>query len=734
MEILHHVNQALKAHTIFKRDRDYVVQGGKVVIVDEQTGRLMSGRRWSDGLHQAVEAKEKVEVEAESQTYATITFQNYFRMYTKLAGMTGTAETEAEEFQKIYNLDVVVVPTNRPITRDDHHDIVYKTQGEKFRAVLDEIEASHKKGQPVLVGTVSVEKSDIVSRLLRQRGIPHELLNAKQHAREAEIVSQAGRIGSVTISTNMAGRGTDIKLGGDPEGLAKLEAHPELQPEAYKAAHARFAEQCSAERERVLAVGGLHILGTERHESRRIDNQLRGRAGRQGDPGSSRFYLSLEDDLLRIFGGDKLVGWMERMGMQEDERIEHRWITSSIENAQKKVEGHNFNIRKNLLEYDDVMNLQRRAVYDMRRKALLGESIREMVVASVDALIDDVLDECVQEGVTPEQWNVEGFRERLDKIFTLQWDETDDGLRDHAWEEIRQRLITEAHRIYEERESAAGAEAMRQVERMLLLQFTDSYWKDHLLAMDRLRDGIGLRGYGQKNPLLEYKKEGTEMFLLMNSLRDEAVVSRLLRLEIQAEAAPRVTKANARRLAETPVGEPDEEEIDPSQLLAVAPQAPPARPAPPPPPAPVRPQPGTEARAFARLVGLKRNEPCPCGSGKKYKKCCYDEAEDEAVAAAEAAAAEAAAEAAAAGEEVDPAAPLVVSAEAAAELPTEPPAELPAEAAAGGETGVGFEGESTVLASVEGGAPAFGGSVADPDLLAPTEAPTETIDLGRRDA
>ncbi len=635
MEILHNVNQALKAHTLFKRDRDYVVLDGKVVIVDEHTGRLMPGRRWSDGLHQAVEAKEKLKVEQESQTYATITFQNYFRMYEKLAGMTGTAETERDEFLKIYNLDVIVIPTNKPVIRKDYDDVVYKTQAEKFRRVLDEIEECHKSGQPVLVGTVSVEKSEIVSRLLRQRGIPHEVLNARNHAREAEIVAQAGRKGQVTISTNMAGRGTDIKLGGDPEGLARAEADPRRDPEGYQAALARYKEICAREREEVLAAGGLHILGTERHESRRIDNQLRGRSGRQGDPGSSRFYLSLEDQLLRIFGGEKLIVWMEKMGLEDDEPIEHRWINRSIENAQKKVEGHNFNIRKNLLEYDDVMNLQRTAIYKMRRRALEGENIRELVVEAIENLVQDILDEHVQQGGNPERWDIAALKKDLKKIFTLEWTEEDDEIRDMAYEDIRQRILAEAMEAYERKEEEIGAEQLRQVERMLLLQLTDQYWKDHLLAMDRLRDGIGLRGYGQRNPLLEYKKEGTRMFQLMNSLRDEAVVSRILRLEKQEAAAEAESEiespfqaagggAPARKREETPV--PTMAEVQ--ARLAAARQAAEqaarqaAQPAAAAPAAPRRPAPGEETRRFAAEHGVSRNAPCPCGSGKKFKKCC----------------------------------------------------------------------------------------------------------------
>ncbi|NOY26614.1 MAG: preprotein translocase subunit SecA, partial [Oligoflexia bacterium] len=553
MEILHHVMQALKAHTVFKRDRDYVVQQGKVVIVDEHTGRLMVGRRWSDGLHQAVEAKEKVNVEPESQTYATITFQNYFRMYKKLSGMTGTAETEAEEFQNIYNLDCLVIPTDQPVIRKDNHDIVYKTQSEKFRAVMAEIEETYNRGQPILVGTTSVEKSELVSKLLRHQGVPHEVLNARNHAREAEIVSQAGRKGAITISTNMAGRGTDIKLGGDPDAMARHEAGPGADAATFQATLTRFLAQCEAEKREVLELGGLHILGTERHESRRIDNQLRGRAGRQGDPGSSRFYLSLEDDLLRVFGSEKIIGWMERMGLEDNEPIEHRWITKSIENAQKKVEGHNFNARKNLLEYDDVMNLQRKSVYEMRRKALQGEDVREMVLTAIENLVDDIIEECAPEGVHPEAWNIEALRKRMHDIFDLEWEESDAEMRDFAHEEMRSRILDEAQERYKAKEEELGADAMRQVERMLLLQFADQFWKDHLLAMDRLRTGIGLRGYGQRNPLLEYKKEGTSMFLLMNSLRDEAVVSRVLRLDLSQQ---RPAAAPARPAAPPPAATP----------------------------------------------------------------------------------------------------------------------------------------------------------------------------------
>jgi preprotein translocase subunit SecA len=670
MEALHHVNQALKAHFVFKRDKDYVVSDGKVVIVDEHTGRLMQGRRWSDGLHQAVEAKERVKIEAESQTYATITFQNYFRMYGKLAGMTGTADTEAEEFGNIYKLEVVPIPTNRSVQRVDHHDIVYKTQREKFERVLQELEECYARKQPVLVGTTSVEKSELVARMLQKKGIPHEVLNAKNHAREAEIVAQAGRLGAITISTNMAGRGTDIKLGGDPEGLARLALVQRAQagdPEAtailadlqartlkgappptpgadnpvWAALLAETRAQVDVEREQVMKAGGLHILGTERHESRRIDNQLRGRSGRQGDPGSSRFYLSLEDDLLRIFGSDKIIVWMERMGLEDDEPIEHRWITASIENAQKKVEGHNFNIRKNLLEYDDVMNLQRKAVYELRRRALHGENIRDMMLESLEALVADILDETVAEGLKHEDWDTPALLRRLEEVFDVRWTETPEQLREFAREEIREKVLADVRAAYAAKEAELGDSGMRQVERMLVLQFADQLWKDHLLALDRLRDGIGLRGYAQRNPLLEYKKEAFGMFQMMNSLRDEAVLSRLLRMRF--ESAPPQDDSGA-SLDESDDDVPGMVDDDAMEAFATREDAVIFEPA----PRPALPEKGPEARLFAVQHGLRRNDPCPCGSGQKFKKCCYEEAEVTALTARFAAAMEAEAQAEAA--------------------------------------------------------------------------------------
>jgi preprotein translocase subunit SecA len=686
-EILHHVMQSLKAHHVFKRDKDYVVRDGKVVIVDEFTGRLMHGRRWSDGLHQACEAKEKVKIEPESQVYATVTFQNYFRMYEKLAGMTGTAETEAAEFASIYKLDTVVIPTHRPVARKDFDDIVYKTRMEKLRAVLKDIQDCHQRGQPVLVGTTSVEKSEIVAELLKRAGVPHEVLNAKNHAREAHIVAQAGRKGAVTISTNMAGRGTDIRLGGNPEEMAKEFIDPATQPEEYAAAVEKFRVQCAAEAEVVKAAGGLHIIGTERHESRRIDNQLRGRAGRQGDPGSSRFYLSLEDDLLRLFGSDKITVWMERMGLKDDEPIEHRWITSSIENAQKKVEGHHFQMRKNLLEYDDVMNYQRKAVYDLRKKALVGDGILQMVDEALENVVTDIMDECVPEGVHPEHWQLTEARARLQRIFGITWPENDTQLRDFSRFELQDRMLRESREGLAERVGIVGEEGFAGFAREQLLKFTDQGWKDHLLAIERLRQGVGLRGYGQRNPLLEYKKEAFHMFLLMSAVRDESVLQQVFSTDPEQIAAASALKDRVRRLTQQqqlpegfslpgapvarprpelapgflpiptpPAGTPPEtpvqrlvtpppEQPAPAPLAAESPtesEGPIAIPATPipvapmaPPPAmaapsgpPRRPNAGAEARAFAVEYGLKRNDPCPCGSGQKYKKCCGASADE----------------------------------------------------------------------------------------------------------
>jgi len=619
MEVLHHVNQSLKAHHTFKRDKDYVVRGGQIVIVDEFTGRLMAGRRWSDGLHQAIEAKEKVTVQQESQVYATITFQNYFRMYEKLSGMTGTAVTEAAEFASIYDLDTLVIPTNKVLVRADREDVVYKTQMEKFRAVISDIRECHERGQPVLVGTTSVEKSEIVHKLLERAEIPHEVLNAKNHSREALIVAQAGRLGSITISTNMAGRGTDIKLGGNPDEMAKHDADPDSDPEGYQVALDRHLVQCAEEQVDVLEAGGLHIVGTERHESRRIDNQLRGRAGRQGDAGSSKFYLCLEDELLRIFGSDKITIWMERMGLKDDEPIEHRWISKAIENAQSKVEGHHFQIRKNILEYDDVMNYQRQGVYELRRKALAGDGIAPLIEEAVASVVSDVMDECCQEGMHPEYWNVANLRKRLEKVFGIVWDDADNAIRDHSREELRDRVVLEAKSLAEARVASIGEEAFLEVARMYLLRFTDNLWKNHLLAMDRLRQGVHVRSYGQRNPLLEYKREAFHMYLMMDAMRDEQLLEKLYKAdeEIFAAAATAPSKQMARNLVDGGL----------EKMLNVEPAGPARMPIPsaPPPPrqeGPVRPEKGPAAKTFAAEHGLRRNDPCPCGSGVKLKKCC----------------------------------------------------------------------------------------------------------------
>jgi preprotein translocase subunit SecA len=624
IEVLHHVNQALKAHHVYRRDREYMVIDGQCVIIDEFTGRKMFGRRWSDGLHQAIEAKERVQVQPESQVYATITFQNLYRLYAKLAGMTGTAYTEAAEFASIYKLDTVVIPTHRPVARIDHDDIVYKTEMEKFRAVVSEIEDCRGRGQPVLVGTTSVEKSEILAKLLERRGVAHEVLNAKNHAREAQIVAQAGRLGAVTISTNMAGRGTDIKLGGNPEEMARADVDPAKDADGYVARLAHYVEQCRAEQKAVLEAGGLHIVGTERHDSRRVDNQLRGRSGRQGDPGSSRFYLCLEDQLLRLFANDRLNTWMERMGMKDDEPIEHRWVTSAIENAQKKVEGHHFQMRKNLLEYDDVLNYQRKGVYGVRQRALAGDGIRPMIDEALDSTISDIMDETCPDGVHPEQWDVVAMKERLERVFGIKWTDPPDQLRDLARRDIRERMSGEAKALLEARVAEAGADAFNTVARMLLLQFTDQLWRDHLLAIDRLRQGIGLRGYGQRNPLLEYKREAYHMFLAMEAMRDESVLTRIFNTAVEAQPAAPAPAPRGKapgKFSDVPM-----KGSNVTEGPRIAPQPAPALP-------PRRPKQGAEARAFAVANGIGRNDPCPCGSGNKLKKCCGKEAADDAAAA-----------------------------------------------------------------------------------------------------
>jgi preprotein translocase subunit SecA len=638
IETLHHVEQALRAHTLYKRDREYVVKDGEVVIVDEFTGRQMPGRRWSDGLHQAIEAKEGVKIENENQTLATISFQNYFRMYSKLSGMTGTADTEAEEFAKIYNLDVRVVPTNRKMVRSDVEDVVYKTEREKYLAAVDELAELHAKGQPVLVGTVSVAKSEIFSQFLKKKGVPHNILNAKHHLREADIIAQAGRKGAVTISTNMAGRGTDILLGGNPEVLAKAEVGPEpvapepadgAQPDltAYNAAvaehHAKFEkalakhkEQTGRERGEVVGLGGLFILGTERHESRRIDNQLRGRAGRQGDPGVSKFYMSLEDDLMRIFGSERIQGLMERLGMEEGEVIEHKWLTKAIENAQKRVEGHNFDIRKNLLEYDDVMNQQRKTIYRLRRQVLAAgaglalveydedkktkakiRSERTISFADFKEMVLDALEDVIC-GLTdtfaaarnPNTWDLEALSRGVKETFNVDMTFQAAG----KPEDIQEQIYRVAEKTYLDREKDYGDEWHRFCQ-LRYLATIDQLWKDHLLAMDHLRQGIGLRGYGQKDPKLEYKREGYDGFIKMLQAIKVQFVSQVMRAQPRdaqedSERLQRQMEQRRRAAVEGRAGEDGKVQPAAKQVVREGPK-----------------------------VG--RNDPCPCGSGKKYKKC-----------------------------------------------------------------------------------------------------------------
>ncbi|MFH1874962.1 MAG: preprotein translocase subunit SecA [Pseudomonadota bacterium] len=603
INLLHHVNQALRAHTLFKLDVDYVVKDGQVMIVDEFTGRLMPGRRWSDGLHQAVEAKEGVKIENENQTLATITFQNYFRMYNKLAGMTGTADTEAAEFAKIYNLEVMIIPTHMPMVRIDYPDLIYKTVEAKFKAAVDEIRDCHERGQPVLMGTISIEKSEILSKMLQRYGIKHHVLNAKQHEKEAEIIAQAGRLGAVTISTNMAGRGTDIVLGGNPEFLAKDKVGKDASEEEFQKALIEFKKSQTLEKEKVLAAGGLHVLGTERHESRRIDNQLRGRSGRQGDPGSSRFYLALEDDLLRIFGGERISGMMERLGLEEDEEITHSWLTRGIENAQKKVEGHNFLIRKNLLEYDDVMNQQRATVYGRRRNILAGKDSKDMVMDMIDQVVTGIAEADLPDKLDQE-FDPKSVEERFREFFNLPLAFQEVASQFKTSEEIGQHLYDSVIAHYNERERANSSEIMRQVEKIILLQTLDALWKDHLLQMDHLKEGIGLRGYGQKDPLLEYKKEGFMLFRnMMNQFADD-VVKKVFRVEVASEED--LSQAESRTKQHSPV------QVSHQEITAFAKQA------------PLESRGDGDAKVQTVHTGPKvgRNDSCPCGSGKKYKKCC----------------------------------------------------------------------------------------------------------------
>ena len=548
IEILHHVNQALKAHTLFKRDVDYLVKDGQVIIVDEFTGRVMPGRRYSDGLHQALEAKEKVKIEQENQTLASITFQNYFRMYKKLAGMTGTADTEAAEFNKIYNLDVVVMPTNMPMIRTDHPDVIYKTEVEKINAAIEEIRVLNREKRPVLVGTISIEKSELLSKYLSRTGIKHHVLNAKNHEKEAEIVAQAGQPGMVTISTNMAGRGTDIKLG---EGVAEL--------------------------------GGLHILGTERHESRRIDNQLRGRSGRQGDMGSSRFYLSLEDDLLRIFGAERISSIMDRVGMEENEPIEHKLISKAIENAQKRVEGHNFDIRKHLLEYDDVMNRQRQVIYEQRKKVLKGEELWADIDEMIEEIVGDMIEGCIDEKAHHEDWNLKGLEDMVFKQFSLRLNLPESGRDD-----IEEMIVSRVKTHLKNKEQEFGVPLMDYLMKMVMLQSIDTHWKDHLLGMDHLKEGIGLRGYGQKDPIREYQKEGYDMMMEMIHRIKEDTLEKLCLVRVQRQ------QDIEEMIEQTP----------PDYVLSRGEDS------------------SSQTQVKREVKKIGRNDPCSCGSGRKYKKCC----------------------------------------------------------------------------------------------------------------
>jgi preprotein translocase subunit SecA len=607
IEFRHHTIQALKAKEFFQRDVDYVLKDGQVVIVDEFTGRMMPGRRWSDGLHQAVESKEGLKIERENQTLATVTFQNYFRMYEKLAGMTGTAFTEANEFKNIYQLDVVVMPTNRSLIRNNHPDRVYKTEKEKFNAVAEEISELYNLGQPVLVGTISIDKSERLSDILKKQGIPHQVLNAKYHEMEAQIVAQAGRYKAVTIATNMAGRGTDILLGGNPEFMAKSVIKQKLKPEdpnfqeEYRKILEKYKQETEAEHRQVVEVGGLHVLGTERHEARRIDNQLRGRSGRQGDPGSSRFYVSLEDDLMRLFGSDRLTVIMDKFGLEEGQVIEHGLVTRSIEIAQKRIEQHNFEIRKQLLEYDNVMNKQREIIYSRRKEILEGVSLKEDILSIADKIIDDYLAAYTNENV----FDILGLINAVKLKFLVEFDAS--LLDTKGKDEIKSIVYNKITEAYNHKEESIGSELMRHLESMVFLQISDAKWKDHLYAMDNLREGIGLRAYGQRDPLIEYKREAFEMFGQMVSSIEEEAVEAIFKLH---PAKPERFKGVFTSVSQQLI-HPEVSKFQPS------PQGPidEGMPAVIPPKVTVKP-----VQSAHPKVG--RNDPCPCASGKKFKKCC----------------------------------------------------------------------------------------------------------------
>ena len=579
VDLLHHINQALKAHHLFKRDVDYIVKDGKVIIVDEFTGRLMDGRRFSDGLHQALEATENVKIERENQTLATVTFQNYFRMYKKLAGMTGTADTEAVEFKKIYNLDVMVIPTNRDLIRTHYSDVIYRTEKEKFRAVINEIEDLYKKGRPVLVGTLSIDKSEKVSEMLKRKGVQHHILNAKNHEREAEVVAQAGRLKAVTISTNMAGRGTDILLGGNPEFLALSMCKGQKGSEEFEKTLEEAKNICEKDKEEVIKLGGLHILGTERHESRRIDNQLRGRAGRQGDPGSSRFYVSLEDEIMRLFGSDRVSPMLAKLGMKEDMPIEHPFISKAIENAQTRVEGHNFEIRKYLLEYDNVMNKQRETVYGMRRELMSNDDILDQIFDMIEDICEGLVDEYAPEKVYPEEWELTSLKNRIFEtfFFHMEFDSIDFKTitKQGLLEMVKEKVLD----VYRHKETEFGENEFRALERFITLNSLDTHWKEHLLSLDHLKEGIGLRGYGQKDPLREYQKESFELFLDMLGQAKLDTVRKLYAIQ------------------------PAKGELTFNEPVMFLNR-------------------GDELLSRQKDKKIGRNDPCPCGSGKKYKRCC----------------------------------------------------------------------------------------------------------------
>lgn len=604
LSLLHHVNSALRAHHLYHKDVEYIVQNGQVVIVDEHTGRTMPGRRWSEGLHQAVEAKEGVKIQAESQTLASTTFQNYFRLYEKLAGMTGTADTEAYEFRHIYGLDVIVIPTNKPIRRIDHNDLIYLSVGEKFQAIIDDIKDTRQSARPILVGTASIESSEILSNLLKKEKIPHNVLNAKQHEREAHIIAQAGRAGAVTIATNMAGRGTDIVLGGSWEAEAATLENP--TPEQIE----NLKKEWKARHDAVLEAGGLHVIGSERHESRRIDNQLRGRSGRQGDPGSTRFYLSLEDNLMRIFASDRVKNIMQALGMQKGEAIEHRMVSNAIEKAQRKVEGRNFDIRKNLLEYDDVANDQRRVVYDQRNEVMASADISEMIKVIRSDVVNAGISQFVPLQSLEEQWDIPGLEKFLEAEYAVNlpvqtWLDEDKKLHE---ESLREKILAEVESAYQEKETVVGTGGMRNFEKQVFLQVLDTLWKEHLSNMDLLRMGIHLRGYAQKNPKQEYKRESFELFQGMLESIKEDVVRILCHVRVRQqdevdEMERRRREALAEQMAHASAQHPDGSAAENAEEAGAAGNE-------------------TKAEPFVREVQkIGRNDPCPCGSGKKYKQC-----------------------------------------------------------------------------------------------------------------